>query len=187
MTHEQIAAKVQARFWQSLAKSGVQIQSVPENELNALLEAVIASIVAGVEAGLGAPSKVAQPSAASAVEPAGPEEERSLWEGKPHVSAGKGAVGVRYELTNQRLKAISGVMGRKVEEIELIRVKDVKVSQGLAERGLGIGNVTVISTDPSTPEIVLKKIADPQKFKELIRQAAREEKQRQGLTYREFL
>ena len=91
-----------------------------------------------------------------------------------------------YILTNQRLRILSGRLSKKEEEIELIRIKDIRVKQGLMDRAKGIGDVEVVSADETTPNLVLKDIKDPVGVKETIRNAVRAERSNK-LRYQERL
>ena len=53
------------------------------------------------------------------------------------------------------------------------------------QRLLGIGHVTVVSSDPSHPQFRFKDIGDPQRVSDLIRQAARAEEIRRRVYRRE--
>ena len=46
------------------------------------------------------------------------------------------------------------------------------MNQGVWERVMGYGKVTIISNDESTPQLILGYIADPEYVKEQIRSAA---------------
>ena len=59
-----------------------------------------------------------------------------------------------------------------IDELDLIRVNDVTVSQRFIERILGIGTVTVISNDETTPTLLMQGVDDPVTVKEHIRAAA---------------
>jgi hypothetical protein len=107
-------------------------------------------------------------------------EEVVVWHGRPYLS-----IGTRYELTTQRLRVYRGILGNRIEEVELIRVKDSKVNQHMGERILNIGDVSIFSADPTTPEIVLQNIHDPIDVRELLRKTVMNEKARRGLYYRE--
>ena len=67
----------------------------------------------------------------------------------------------RYRLTSQRLFAQTGLIAKNLEEVELFRVKDVTLSQGVLDRLLGVGTVTVLSTDDTAPKLELAGIRDP--------------------------
>jgi len=77
---------------------------------------------------------------------------------------------LRYRLTTQRLFLIRGFLSRVQNEVELIRVDDVEVRQGVIDRMWGICTVRVVSTDRSHPELLLRSIIRPEAVKELIRE-----------------
>lgn len=76
-----------------------------------------------------------------------------------------------YELTNQRLRITTGTLSRRVDEIELYRVKDSTVVEPFMLRSQGLGNVVVISSDMSTPGVVLLAISNPRAVREKLRTA----------------
>ena len=63
----------------------------------------------------------------------------------------------RYTLTNERLKVTSGLLAKRVDEVELFRVTDTKVYQSFLDRLVGLGTITVQSAD-KTGEMVLTKL-----------------------------
>ena len=93
----------------------------------------------------------------------------------------------RYRLTTQRLFAQTGLIAKHLEEVELFRVKDVTLRQGVLDRLLGVGTVTVLSTDDTAPELELAGIRDPLAAKEALRTAFRAARQREGLRTGEFI
>ena len=74
----------------------------------------------------------------------------------------------RYALSEDRLFLKRGVINVKQDEIVLYRVRELRVSVSLWQRLFGVGTVTVISTDKSIPELVIKNIRQPNEVKELI-------------------
>ena len=60
-----------------------------------------------------------------------------------------------YELTNQRLKMHSGVLSKRIEELELYRVRDTQFEQPFFLRLFGLGNVILLTTDTSSPEVIV--------------------------------
>jgi len=93
----------------------------------------------------------------------------------------------RYRLTTQRLFLRTGFITRRSEEIELFRVKDVSVRQGLLNRLVGVGIVTVLSSDDTTPYMVLRGVPGPDKVKEQIRQGSKAARKREGMRAAEFI
>ncbi|MFL6245191.1 MAG: PH domain-containing protein [Thermoanaerobaculia bacterium] len=87
-----------------------------------------------------------------------------------------------YRVTNQRVVVEEGIFSKKVDEIDLRYVDDSNFSQTLADRILGIGSVTLISSDKSSPRYMLRSIKDPRGVRELIRAEAYKNSQRQIFT-----
>jgi hypothetical protein len=187
MKRNQVRQVITAQFHQSLAENRIQIQSIPPDELQAIVDALadgVFAAFAAVEDEAEVPV-TSQPEASPAAAPApagGDDEEQLLWRGRPYLS-----IGVIYELTTQRLRIIRGIFGNTIDEVELVRVKDTRVQQHAGERMLDVGDITVISTDASTPEKTLDNVRNPLEVRELIRKATMEEKRRRGLLYREEL
>ena len=189
MQRDQLRQMVQERFRASLAESNVQLTTIPTPELNALVNALADSIFTVME---GLEDEAAEASVApprrfmgdpqDAPEPEGVPErpEEILWHGRPFLT-----IGTRYELTTERLRVYHGILGNRIDEIELVRIKDSRVKQHVGERMLDVGDITVISADASSPDIVLNNVRDPIDVRELIRRAVMEEKNRRGLYYRE--
>lgn len=74
-----------------------------------------------------------------------------------------------YTLTDQRLKMRRGVFNRVTDDIELYRVKDSHFAQPFLQRILGIGTITLRTTDDSSPRLVLDGMDDPEPLWERIR------------------
>jgi uncharacterized membrane protein YdbT with pleckstrin-like domain len=92
-----------------------------------------------------------------------------------------------YRLTNQRLLVRRGLMAKHVDELELYRIKDVIVDQGLIQRILGYGTVSVVVADETTPEVPLHGVPHPVEVKETIRTHYRAARQREGVHPTEFM
>lgn len=74
-----------------------------------------------------------------------------------------------YTLTTQRLRERSGVLAIRVDELELYRVKDIAVRQPISQRLLGRGQIVLLTSDRSTPRVVLNAVPAPLEVADLIR------------------
>ncbi len=74
----------------------------------------------------------------------------------------------RYMLSEDRLFLSKGFLNVQDDEVLLYRVRDISTSRTLFQRLLGLGTVTVLSTDKTCPTLVLKNIKDPIGVKELL-------------------
>ena len=83
-----------------------------------------------------------------------------------------------YELTSQRLRKTSGILNRTVDELELFRVKDYSMEQPFLLRMLGLGNLTLVTSDATTPTVSLKAIQSVQDVREKLRHAVQAERDR---------
>lgn len=78
-------------------------------------------------------------------------------------------VGHRYRLTTQRLFIERGILSQTIDQTELIRVDDVRVSKRFVDRLMGLGSVEILSTDVSNARIVIDGVPDPEGVAEAIR------------------
>lgn len=92
-----------------------------------------------------------------------------------------------YRLTTQRLFVRRGWLAKHVEELELYRVKDVRVDQSAMQRLLGYGTITVLAEDDTTPQMELVSVGSPTEIKEQIRNHYRAARQREGVRPTEFM
>jgi len=87
-----------------------------------------------------------------------------------------------YTVSNQRILIEQGMLSKSVNEIDLRSLDDTQFFQPFTERLLGIGNVTLVSSDKALPVTVLHGIHDPRSVRETIRAAAYQVSQRQLFT-----
>lgn len=89
--------------------------------------------------------------------------------------------GHRYRLSNQRLVIESGVFSKTLTEIDIRTVEEVSFHQSFAERLLGIGQISLVSSSPAPSaaslrrpgrEVRLLGVLDPRAVREKIRDAA---------------
>jgi len=83
-----------------------------------------------------------------------------------------------YELTSQRLRRTSGILNRRVEEMELYRVKDYTMEQPLLLRMLGLGSLNLITSDAATPTVYIRAIRNVVAVREMLRTAVQSERDR---------
>lgn len=184
MQRDEVRQLISSEFQRSLAETGTPITALPANQLQAIVSAMADGIFAAIAAvededvGMGIPMRNA--SADGGPTMTQDVQEQKLWRGRPYLT-----IGTVYEVTSQRIRVIKGVFGNTIDEVELVRVRDTRVKQHLGERVLDVGDITIISTDPSNPELVLNNIKNPMEVRELIRNAINKEKDRRGLRYRE--
>lgn len=82
----------------------------------------------------------------------------------------------RYSLSEDRLFVSEGFLNVKDDEVLLYRVRDIDTRRSLWQRIFGVGTATVMSSDKTMPNLVLKNIKDPMFVKELIHRQVEEMK-----------
>ena len=76
----------------------------------------------------------------------------------------------RYALSEDRLFLSVGMLNIKDDEVLLYRVRDIDTARSLWQRIFGVGTVTIMSSDKTMPNMVLKNVKDPVAVKEMIHQ-----------------
>ena len=93
----------------------------------------------------------------------------------------------RYAMSEDRLFTSVGFLNIKDDEILLYRVRDIDTKRSLGQRLFGVGTVTVISSDKTMPNLVLKNIKNPIAVKEMIHQQVEETKIRRRVRLGEIM
>lgn len=89
-----------------------------------------------------------------------------------------------YEITTERLISTKGVFNKVTEQIELYRVKDIRLEEPFLMRIFGLGNILLITSDKTLGAILLPAMREPKKLKDEIREIV--EKQREKKNVREM-
>ena len=76
-----------------------------------------------------------------------------------------------YEITEERLIIRRGIIFKSVDEIELYRIKDVRIDFSLLNQIAGIGRITISSSDETTRagDLVIPEIQKAQERREQLR------------------
>ena len=76
---------------------------------------------------------------------------------------------VRYEITSERIKISTGIFSKKNSAMELYRVKDYTMEAPFFYRLFRLGNIHILTSDRSTPQITLPAVPNPKKLMDDIR------------------
>lgn len=88
---------------------------------------------------------------------------------------------VRYKITTRLIEREQGIIFRRIDALDLARVKDVELSQSLLQRMAGIGTIEVFSTDKTDPVMFIESLPNPRPVYEKLRDAVIEISQRRGI------
>lgn len=78
-------------------------------------------------------------------------------------------LGHQYRIFEDSVEVQSGVLSRSIDNLQLFRVRDLGLSQGIAGRLLGFGDVVITSTDQSSPHVALRGVSDPRPVYDTLR------------------
>ncbi len=90
-------------------------------------------------------------------------------------------ISLEYELTNQRLVHHHGILTRVTNRIEVIDIDDIKFTQNILERMLGVGTIQILSSDVSDPKLIIRGIDDVKRVFALMDDARRDERRKRGM------
>ena len=177
MTINKHRTQISSYIWKAIAQSGVSLSTISSEDQTKLVDVITDHTLMYVndlldEVSLSAKGEVAP----SELE----DEEKVIWEGRPFLSLAE-----FYTITNERIKLVKGLIGKDIENFELIRVQDIDVSQNLGERVFGIGDITISGADASNPVVVLRNIRQPNEVYEILRKAWLAARKKYGLIFRE--
>lgn len=80
-------------------------------------------------------------------------------------------VGTEFRLYDESIEVERGLFSRRIENIQLFRVRDLSLSQSLMGRLLGYGDIGITSTDQTSPRFTLRSVDAPRELYETLRTA----------------
>ncbi len=81
--------------------------------------------------------------------------------------------GLSYQLTTQRLFVHRGILTRTTDQLELLRVDDVRLRQGVIDRVVATGSLDIFGTDATDEHLTLRSVPAPMDVAEAIRRNVR--------------
>ncbi len=88
-----------------------------------------------------------------------------------------------YRITSDRIELESGILRKQVRNLDLWRVQDLALDQGLMQRLLGLGYVRVTSSDRDIPHVLVGPIRRPRQLCDLLKRAALDADRRRGVLH----
>jgi uncharacterized membrane protein YdbT with pleckstrin-like domain len=130
-----------------------------------------------------------------------PDQEELLYEGNPALLGSLGPLlisiltlglgllyywvrsrATHYRVTTQRIVVETGILNKRLDQIDLYRIHDYVVDRPLGQRLMGTGNLQLSTQDRSTPAIRLTGLStDVVQLYERLRKATEVEKRRRGV------
>jgi hypothetical protein len=92
---------------------------------------------------------------------------------------------IYYEVTSERIEWERGIFDRKVDNLDMFRVIDLKMRRTVFDVILGIGTVALVTTDKTDPEFVFEKVRDCRLLYDVIKKASLDADRRTGVIHLE--
>ena len=92
---------------------------------------------------------------------------------------------IYYEVCADRIEWSRGIFDRRVDNLDMFRVIDLKLRRSIFDCMFGIGTVALITTDKSDPEFVFEKIRHCRELYDIIKRASLEADRRTGVVHLE--
>jgi uncharacterized membrane protein YdbT with pleckstrin-like domain len=77
-----------------------------------------------------------------------------------------------YEVSTERIEFGTGLFDRKVDNLDMFRVVDIKLRRSFLDCLVGVGTVMLTTTDKSHPEFAFEKVADARELYDAIKKAS---------------
>jgi membrane protein YdbS with pleckstrin-like domain len=88
---------------------------------------------------------------------------------------------VRYRISNYRIDFERGLLSKDIDTLELWHVEDINFHQSLLDRMLGVGTITVISHDDTTPRLHLRSLPKARPLFDQLKQRVIAVKRQRGV------
>jgi len=92
---------------------------------------------------------------------------------------------IYYEVTADRIEWSRGILDRRVDNVDMFRVVDLKLRRSLLDCIFGVGRVALITTDKTDPEFVFEKVRDCRYLYDVIKKASLAADRKTGVVHLE--
>lgn len=90
-----------------------------------------------------------------------------------------------YEVTAERIEWGRGIFDKKVDNLDMFRVIDLKLRRNAWDCIFGIGSVVLTTTDKSDPEFTFEKVRNSRKLYDVIKKASLDADRRTNVVHLE--
>jgi len=92
---------------------------------------------------------------------------------------------IYYEVSSDRIEWSRGILDRRVDNLDMFRVIDLKLRRSIFDCMFGIGTVELMTTDKSDPDFVFQKVRHCRELYDVIKKASLEADRRTGVVHLE--
>ena len=113
------------------------------------------------------------------------QEKPILWSDRKRI-LGLPISFTRYKVDDDRLYVSVGLLRSETNELLLYRVLDVKSTRTLGQKLMGVGTITLMSSDSSNPKLELKNIKDCERVRKFLSSIIEKQRSTLGIQGREL-
>jgi hypothetical protein len=92
---------------------------------------------------------------------------------------------IHYRVTADRVEWSRGIFERRIDNIDMFRIVDIRLCRSIVDCILGIGEVVLITNDKTDPEFKLKKIRRPRQLYDIIKKSSLDADTKRGVIHLE--
>ena len=92
---------------------------------------------------------------------------------------------IYYEVNADRIEWSRGILDRRVDNVDMFRVVDLKMRRSLLDCIFGVGTVALITTDKTDPEFEFEKVQDCRYLYDVIKKASLAADRKTGVVHLE--
>ena len=92
----------------------------------------------------------------------------------------------KIKITSQRIIEQKGVLSKTTDELELFRVKDIRLDQPFWLRLVGLSNIILVTSDKTSSKYIIPAIKNGTKIREEIRAAVDQRRDEKGVRETDF-
>lgn len=87
----------------------------------------------------------------------------------------------RFILDSNTLTIHSGVLNKKIDDVELYRIKDIQLERPLLMRMVGLGHLDLVTSDQTNPHVTIQGIYYSENIRVKLRELIENSRQRRGV------
>jgi hypothetical protein len=91
----------------------------------------------------------------------------------------------RYRVSTDRIEWSRGLLGKRIDNIDMFRIIDMSLNRGFFDGLVGIGVVVLITTDKTDPEFRFEKVGRVKQLYDIIKKASLDADRKQGVVHLE--
>jgi len=92
---------------------------------------------------------------------------------------------VHYRVTADRVEWSRGIFERRIDNIDMFRIVDIRLCRSILDCILGIGVIVLITNDKTDPEFRFEKIRRPRQLYEIIKKSSLDADTKRGVIHLE--